>query len=1455
MNTQIVKHPLTRKVLAGAILALGLNVQAQPVPMLDGLGNGSARVLDGYTIGYTFTTGAYAISVTALGYVDWSNGSGLNAAHDVGIWDASGTLIASVTVPAGTAGTFVNHFWYANLDSPVTLDANTTYTIGGVGAGGDQWPNNNGTTSPGFTLPDFTGFPALTAANNVYIGGGFAEPTTAGGGSSLWNVANLLGGLPTGGTNSAPTFGPAAGRYYGAQLVTAASDPGTTIHYTTDGSDPTTSVTAISGPSPITGIIVPAGTTTTIKAYATKTGQTNSAVASASYDTTAVSQPRWTNPLGGSWPVAASWANSVVGGGPDATADFSQLTLPADANVTLDGSQLIGNLIFGDQGNTYNWNLSPGTGGTLTLAGTTPTITVSSQTTTIGAAIAGTAGLAKAGAGNLILTGANTYTGATTVPVGTLQLGDGTVNVPVSSGNYAISGGAKLYLNYATASGPINGSTTWSNISGAGIFELNSAQAVNGSANWGQPALPGGFTGTLQIDNGRVNGNPTNFGGASTIVVNNGAQFLAYDGTSATYTFTNNFVINGLGWGESGYNNGALRASSMTTIFTGNIILTGDSGIFTQIGSQPMTVTGPISDGGSGYGLTINGAANSPITLTGTNTFTGPMTINATAGLIIGGAGQLGGGTYAGDIADSSVFIDNSSAAQTLSGSISGTGGLTMSGAGTLTLNGANTYSGATTVSGGTLIANGPLGSGALTVNAGGTLAANGTNTLSDVLTFNAGGTNVMHIAKAAGPVLTSDLLSSTIGVTYGGNLTVTATGAPLALGDTFTLFNSSGTYAGSFTSFKLPALPAGLSWDVTQLAVNGSIKVGNVTGIPVFYPPGGNYITAQSVTISSLTPTATIHYTTDGSDPTTSGTVISGASPVTVSVPVPIYNMTLMAYATMTGQPASSVQAATYNTVGTPTWMAPIGGSWSTPENWSNSVVANGSGWPADFSTLTLPADTAVYLDIPATVGSLAFGDRGNAFNWVLSDGGVGPLTLDAGTNTPVITVVNMNTTIAAVLAGTKGFLKAGAGTLTLAGVNTYTGGATVSNSSTLKLDLSARSGQAALDSFFIGSSGTLELYNTSASIDNLLLLNTTFTGSGTINKTGSGQFSIWNGSSIKNFTGQINVQAGILSANNCDWGSGAGLMSVDISAGASLDDRYVTDIVIDKLTGLGTVGNSYVQARTIRVGNNNGSSSFGGSIVNTIVSGSGSMALTKAGTGTFTLTGASTYTGATTISNGTLVVNGSLAATATTVRTGGTLGGTGVIGGAVVVDGTLAPGSNGLGTLAITNALTLNAGSLTKLAIDRTSGTGTYGNVQGITTASFGGTLTVTSLGGTFQAGDTFTLFSASASTNDFAVKNLPALASGLVWQWTPASGTLQVVAGLTPPTLSGIGPTAGGFVLTFSGPSGQTYKMLGSTNVALPLTSWSVLTNGTFGASPVKYTNTPATAPHEFYRVVSP
>ena len=103
---------------------------------------------------------------------------------------------------------------------------------------------------------------------------------------------------------------------------------------------------------------------------------------------------------------------------------------------------------------------------------------------------------------------------------------------------------------------------------------------------------------------------------------------------------------------------------------------------------------------GGSAAVTLNGS--SPVALTGTNTYSGATTISA-GGLTIGGAGQLGGGAYAANIADNGAFKYASSANQILSGIISGSGSLTKAGAGTLTLSGNSTYGGTTTVSGGTL--------------------------------------------------------------------------------------------------------------------------------------------------------------------------------------------------------------------------------------------------------------------------------------------------------------------------------------------------------------------------------------------------------------------------------------------------------------------------------------------------------------------------------------------------------------------------------------------------------------------------------------------------------------------------------------------------------------------------------------------------------------------------------
>lgn len=177
-------------------------------------------------------------------------------------------------------------------------------------------------------------------------------------------------------------------------------------------------------------------------------------------------------------------------------------------------------------------------------------------------------------------------------------------------------------------------------------------------------------------------------------------------------------------------------------------------------------------------------------------------------------------------------------------------------------------------------------------------------------------------------------------------------------------------------------------------------------------------------------------------------------------------------------------------------------------------------------------------------------------------------------------------------------------------------------------------------------------------------------------------------------------------------------------------------------------------------------------------VQSGSSSLALTKLGSGIWTITGATTYTGTTNVLAGTLLVNGTIASP-TSVAAGGVLGGTGLISGSVsVAGGTVRPAAVGAGqaTLAM-NALGLDATSTAILAITGT-GANQFDALSIATTngLTYGGLLDLSpsSLG---QVPDdtSFALFQFSGS----------------------AAGQF---AGITPPSL---GYYAG---LTFTGPDGS-------------------------------------------------
>ncbi|MCX6928978.1 MAG: chitobiase/beta-hexosaminidase C-terminal domain-containing protein, partial [Verrucomicrobia bacterium] len=1298
--------------------------------------NGGLRTVNG--VSFTGPGAGITVSSPISGpYTDYARGlTGLSADYTAvvagGIYQ-SGSF--SITLNGLTVGNdYLVQIWVDDSRDLGSLRAQTV-SGGGSTSGTLSFPANAAGAPGQYVIGTFT---AILANEVLTITGGA-------GGIAQVNAIQLRdkGGATT---TATPIFSPPAGQYYGAQIVTITSQPGSTVFYTTNGSNPNNTSSHGAVGSGFGTVSVPAPITMTIKAYATNSGLADSAIAAGTYVTLPQSSGVWTDLAGGSWTTAASWSNNVVAAGPSATADFSRLSLVSPVTVTLDGDQTIGNLLFDDlSGSQNSWTLDAGTGGTLTLAGVTSTPIISNNVpTALSAAIAGTQGLIKTGTGDLTFTGQDTLGGGVTVNGGSLVM-----QRPAGSyigGALVVNSGATLTLDNksgGTLDGgwenpiTINGGTV--NVTGSAIVRYGGFSMTGGMFNWS--AGGGGF----------------------------------YGPTITTHAASTTAIIDGTG------------ATSYGQPFTFNVAR----------GTAARDLTVSMSIKAAGASVTLMGGGI--MEFTGEDTYTGPTTINQGTLLV-------------------NSSIENSAVVVNTNGVLGGIGAVN----GTVTVKDGGTLTVGTEVD---------------------TNAVVGMLTLGNSPVLNSGSTNYLRITKTGG-MLASDRINVGTGtLTYGGTLVVadiTSGAQPLAAGDTFTLFSAS-AYGGGFGKLVLPALPSGMSWATSQLGVKGSISVSAAVADVAFSPAPGEYVGAQSVTISCTTPGATIYYTTNGTTPTTSSTVYTGAILVPINTVI-----TINAFAHLSGHEDSAVGSATYVTFPTLTWINPAGGSWPATSNWKDGLVPGARDVTADFSTLTLSSPTYVTLDGSRTVGNLIFGDVGNANTWELDTGGLGVLTLAVSSGTPTITVNNQTTTVGAVLAGTQGLIKAGAGTLQMNVAGAYTGGTTITNGTlSYNLELFNGSGGINLGANNIGSSGTLALHSTAPGTDVLFLRNTVLTGSGTVTKTGEGTLTLWTACNWAAFSGTVDVQTGTLAANNMGGGATAPGMTLNIAEGATFDQRWNAAVAVDKLTGLGTLTDS-AASLTFNVGNNNGSSTFGG----VIQSSGGTLGLTKNGTGTFTLGGNNTYTGNTTVNGGVLLVKGSIGNSAVTVITSGTLGGNGTINGGVTVNsgGTLAPGTNGFGTLTVNANVTLNAGAIAQFTVGPSSSLlAVTGNL------ALNGTLNI-SAGTGFGAG-TYSLatYTGSLSGGGLTVGTAPAGYSCTVD--TATTGQVKLVVARLP-SFSSFGPLSGNsFPLTFSGPTGETYKVLSSTNVALPLANWTVLTTGTFGGGLVTYTDTSATNGLKFSRIVSP
>ncbi|RZJ24692.1 MAG: hypothetical protein EOO54_08655, partial [Haliea sp.] len=337
-----------------------------------------------------------------------------------------------------------------------------------------------------------------------------------------------------------------------------------------------------------------------------------------------------------------------------------------------------------------------GTNGTLGAGPVTNSHTLvfnRSDEATIANAISGAGTLTQAGSGNLILTGANAYTGATTISPGTLQVGNGGTTGTLGTG--AVTNNGTLAFNRSD-------SVTIANaISGTG----NLTQSGNGTTILTGANTYGGTTtisaGTLQFGDG---------GGTDTIgngnIVNNANLVFNHIGVLGVIpdiSGTGGLTLAGGGLILSGNN----TYSGTTTITSGTLQI--DTG-----GTSGTLGTGNVVNNSSlefarGDAITVGNAISGTgriellqgdVTLTGNNTYAGLTGINGILRLGNGGtAGTLG----TGDVANGGELVFNRSDTVTVANTILdyagyGPGALTQSGSGNLILTGANTYTGATNV-------------------------------------------------------------------------------------------------------------------------------------------------------------------------------------------------------------------------------------------------------------------------------------------------------------------------------------------------------------------------------------------------------------------------------------------------------------------------------------------------------------------------------------------------------------------------------------------------------------------------------------------------------------------------------------------------------------------------------------------------------------------------------------
>jgi fibronectin-binding autotransporter adhesin len=712
---------------------------------------------------------------------------------------------------------------------------------------------------------------------------------------------------------------------------------------------------------------------------------------------------------------------------------------------------------------------------------------------TFAGGLSGAVGLAKIGGNTLTLSGVNSYSGATSIAAGMLLVSDpnalgNTSGVAVTS-TTDFGGGLQLADGITVAGKTITISGTGTNVRGS----LQAAE--NAAATWAGDVVLGGGAGNLDARVGAMAGGTLTISGQ----IRDGTQTgLVISGENAAGVAPGRVIVAGANNGYSGSTQivrGILALGADNALPIGTLLDVHSAGgvsdaAWFDLSGHSQEVAGLRRGSTSGPALVTNSAPtlgtltvnstdsftfDSPIggnlaltktgsgrqTLSGTNTFTGQTTVLggtlrvASAGSLPGfdAAGRVlvgAGGTLAvlngfvdGDVSSllaagsfasgSALGFDTAAGNRTFAGGLSGQAQVVKLGGNTLTLASANSHSGGTAVASGilSLTNGGGLGTGPVAVTAGARIELSGNVTVANtgLATVAGDGGNFFGAIRSvsgdntwAGSIQMEP--AARLGAAAGATLRVSGpiTGTDLTLRGTnaeTARIELSGS-GSSFSTLRIVLATLGLAGGDDRLPTSATVQFDDAGRLDL----GG--FSQSLVGISS--PLATLRLV--GNSSTTSDSVL-----------------TITGSSTFGGRLVDRLGSGTRTLGLTKSGAGTLvisGGSntFSGPTRLDGGTLELGNALAVQNSTVDTRSGPA---------GSLSFGTQTAATFGGLT--GSNDLVLQNASSAAVALTVGGNgesTSFGGILSGAGSLTKAGLGSLTLSGSNSYAGDTAI-NSGTL--------------------------------------------------------------------------------------------------------------------------------------------------------------------------------------------------------------------------------------------------------------------------------------------------------------------------------------------------------------------------------------------------------------------